>query len=104
MKTKDLILWGFRPAHGTEPIKLEVYSAAAMKRRSAEGWVCAAYAQGVEPKGLSEALEKAIASERDPAIKALRGLFDALRDHAEEKEWTLPRRLQMAMDAAGEVL
>jgi hypothetical protein len=47
-----LVLWGFHPSYGNIPLKLEAYSAAAMKRRQREGWRCAAYAEGDEPTGL----------------------------------------------------
>jgi hypothetical protein len=48
----SLVLWGFHPSYGNIPLKLEAYSATAMKRRQREGWKCAAYAEGDEPTGL----------------------------------------------------
>lgn len=47
-----LVLWGCHPAHGNIPMKLEKFSATAMKRRQREGWKCAAYRVGEEPTGL----------------------------------------------------
>lgn len=52
-KKKELILWGFHPAHGNVPMKLEKYSVKAMERRTSEGWKCGAYADGNEPAGLT---------------------------------------------------
>ena len=51
-KGAPLVLWGFHPEHGNTPLKLEGYSASALKRRRNEGWMCAGYAQGDEPIGL----------------------------------------------------
>jgi len=50
---KTLVLWGFHPAHGNTPLKLDNYSAAEQRRREKEGWTCAAYAVGDEPTGLA---------------------------------------------------
>lgn len=50
---KELVLWGFHPAHGNVPLKLEKYSKAADKSRRSEGWTTAAYAEGDEPTGLA---------------------------------------------------
>jgi hypothetical protein len=52
-KKPPLVLWGFHPAHGNIPLKLEEHSAAALKRRKAEGWTCGVYREGDAPTGLS---------------------------------------------------
>jgi hypothetical protein len=56
---QPLVLWGFHPSYGGIPLKLEPYTASAMKRRQREGWTCAAYAQGDEPTGLRLQARKA---------------------------------------------
>lgn len=50
---KELVLWGFHPAHGNVPLKLSEYSKAAEKSRRSEGWTTAGYAKGDEPTGLA---------------------------------------------------
>lgn len=49
---RKLVLWGWHPAHGAECLKLADYSPAEERRRTAEGWTCAAYAEGDAPEGL----------------------------------------------------
>jgi hypothetical protein len=49
---RPLVLWGFHPAHGNIPLKLEAYTKGALERRKREGWTCAAYAEGDDPVGL----------------------------------------------------
>lgn len=56
---QPLVLWGFHPSYGGIPLKLEPYTASAMKRRQREGWTCAAYAEGDEPTGLRLQARKA---------------------------------------------
>lgn len=55
---KELVLWGFHWAHGNVPLKLESYSASALKRRKREGWTCAIYPVGDTPWGLFALAEK----------------------------------------------
>ena len=47
-----LILWGCHRAHGNEPLKLCEWTAKAQRERERLGWLCAAYLDGDEPKGL----------------------------------------------------
>lgn len=58
-KSKDLVLWGFHPAHGAACLKIFGFSKKAQRERTSEGWTCAGYAPGERPAGLLELTARA---------------------------------------------
>ena len=51
-RSPELILWGYHPAYGPAPIKLCEWSRKAQDERTAQGFLCGAYAKGDDPTGL----------------------------------------------------
>ncbi len=52
-RSPRLILWGYHPAYAPVPIKLSEWSHKEQDRRTAGGFLCAAYAEGDAPTGLA---------------------------------------------------
>jgi hypothetical protein len=78
-------------------MKLEDYSAAALKRRRGEGWTCGAYAAGDEPTGLLLMAGKA---RQEGAATVLWGVKEGDEDWQETILCTQPDRIEAVKEIA----
>jgi len=55
---RNLVLWGFHPAHGRIALKLAAWTPAVQRSYEMAGWKCAAYKKGESPDGLNAIIDQ----------------------------------------------